>query len=167
MKILFICTANVCRSALAEGYMQFLLKQNPIQDVEVSSAGVVALVSSKAFSCASEAATQSGFDLSDHRARQLTTSVADQADLILCMELWQANKVVEMNPSLIDKVRLLGKYHPCGQKLFQIRDPREFTLEETLVTFADIKQSVDVLYRSLALEAEPRRTGSEGRAINK
>ena len=37
MKILFVCTGNVCRSALAEGYFKTLLKQNNIEGIEAAS----------------------------------------------------------------------------------------------------------------------------------
>ena len=43
MRVLFVCTGNVCRSPLAEGYLKFLVKQGNLQDVEVESAGVAAL----------------------------------------------------------------------------------------------------------------------------
>ena len=36
MKIMFICTGNICRSAMAEGMMKKLIKENNI-DAEVSN----------------------------------------------------------------------------------------------------------------------------------
>ena len=58
MKILFICTANVCRSPLAEGYLKSLLQEYNKTDVEVASAGVAALVRRDLF----------GFTLNDWQA---------------------------------------------------------------------------------------------------
>ena len=44
MKILFVCTANICRSVMAEGVMKKLLSAHTgIPMVSVSSAGVDAL----------------------------------------------------------------------------------------------------------------------------
>jgi len=93
MKVLFICTANVCRSPLAEGYLKRLLKENPLQDVQVESAGVIALHGSSAYECAIEVARQTGFDLKGHTARQITAEMAEATDQILCMETWHASRI--------------------------------------------------------------------------
>ena len=41
MKIMFICTGNICRSAMAEGMMRNLAKENN-KDISVYSAGIYA-----------------------------------------------------------------------------------------------------------------------------
>ena len=40
MKILFICSANICRSALAEVILRKKLREKGLADIEVDSAGV-------------------------------------------------------------------------------------------------------------------------------
>jgi len=42
MKIMFICTGNICRSAMAEGMMKKMLEENNIKNVEVCSSGIYA-----------------------------------------------------------------------------------------------------------------------------
>ena len=37
MKILFVCTANICRSALAEAILKKMLKEKGLTDIEVAS----------------------------------------------------------------------------------------------------------------------------------
>jgi len=149
MKVLFICTANVCRSPLAEGYLKHLL-QTSEYGIEVSSAGILAIQDSPAFECAIEVARRFEFDLSDHKARQITTTLARQADRILCMESWQAAKVVELDTGAMAKLTLLGSYFPEGHPLFQIRDPRAFTVPETLRVFSPfIKSSVECLHKEI------------------
>src|SRR5262249_21992240 len=98
MNVIFVCTANVCRSPLAEGYLKHLLKQKTADGVNVSSAGIVALTGAPAFECAIEVARQFQFDITAHRAQQLSVTLADQADRILCMEPWQAKAVLELTP---------------------------------------------------------------------
>jgi low molecular weight protein-tyrosine phosphatase len=149
MKVLFICTANVCRSPLAEGYLKHLLTKNPVRDLEVESAGVMALRGLSAYECAVEVARQTGFDLNEHRARQLTLEMAEGADQILCMETWQAAQVLDLNQGLISKTMLLGNYHPSQNRLFQIPDPLHFTVPDTLEVFQLIKHSVEGLYKKL------------------
>lgn len=43
MKIMFICTGNICRSAMAEGMLKQKLKENEIENIEVCSCGIYAL----------------------------------------------------------------------------------------------------------------------------
>jgi len=149
MKVLFICTANVCRSPLAEGYLRRLL-QTGTHQIEVASAGIHAIPNVPAFECAIEVAKQFEFDLSGHKAKPLTPSLANEADRILCMESWQAAKVVELDTSAMSKVALLGSYFPDGNPLFQIRDPKAFTVPETLRIFAPfIKSSVESLHKKI------------------
>ena len=40
MKILFVCNANICRSALAEVVLKKKLQEKGLTDIEVESAGV-------------------------------------------------------------------------------------------------------------------------------
>lgn len=149
MKVLFICTANVCRSPLAEGYLKHLLKQNPLPDVQVESAGVIALRGSSAYECAMEVARQIGFDLNGHTARQITTEMARASDQILCMETWHASRILDLDQALITKTMLLGNYHPSQKRLLQIPDPRSFTVPDTLEVFSFIQHSVEGLYKKL------------------
>ena len=148
MKVLFICTANVCRSPLAEGYLKHLLAHET-PEIEVSSAGVLARSGSPAFECAVEVGRLNGFDLAPHRARLLTPEIAAGVDLILCMETWQASKVLDLDQNLIGKTVLLGNYHPGKQRLFQIPDPRSFNVPHTLEVFQLIQESIQGLHKTL------------------
>jgi low molecular weight protein-tyrosine phosphatase len=152
MKVLFICTANVCRSPLAEGYLKHLLKTNPVDGVTVESAGIMALTGSSAFECAADVAHAIGFDLSSHRARKLTVAMGEEADLILCMETWQAKEVLKVDPNWIAKVALLGNYHSSKNRLFQIPDPASFTTEHTMDVFKLIRDAVDRLHSELGTQ---------------
>jgi low molecular weight protein-tyrosine phosphatase len=149
MKVLFICTANVCRSPLAEGYLKHLLRAHPIKKLEVASAGVLAVNGYPVFECAVEVARQTGFDLSSHKARLLTSEMAQEADSILCMETLHVSKVLDLDNKLISKTSLLGNYHPSKKHLFQISDPRNFDVECTRETFQLIQDSVEGLHKKL------------------
>ena len=150
MKILFLCTANVCRSPLAEGYLASLLRGKKDPAIQVASAGIMAFPGAPAFECAVGVGRTFGFDLSHHRARQFSLQMGQEADQILCMETWQAARVMTLHPSLADKVKLLGSYHPAAQRLLQINDPRAFTVAETVKTFELIRASVDSIITKLA-----------------
>jgi protein-tyrosine-phosphatase len=150
MKILFVCTGNVCRSPLAEGYFKTLLKEKNVLGIEAASAGIAALVGAKPFECALEVAEVNSFDISEKRGEQLTPEVINEFDQIYCMESWQASVAMQMAPEESGKIALLGSCHPDGKSLVQIPDPRDFTFPETLKTFEAIKESVEHLIKMVA-----------------
>lgn len=155
MRLIFVCTANVCRSPLAEGYLLDLLQKRKLNGIELSSAGVAAIVGAPPFECAVETAQRYGFNIAGHRSRQLTPEMIADADKILCMEAWQASAVIDMAPGFMDRVALLGSFHPRRQLLMPIPDPREFNVKETLPVFALIQNSVDGYLDSLAPRLAP------------
>jgi protein-tyrosine-phosphatase len=150
MKILFVCTGNVCRSPLAEGYFKTLLKQNNILGIEAASAGIAALVGAKPFECALEVAEVHSFDISEKKGEQLTSDLINEFDQIFCMESWQASVAMQIAPEQSGKIALLGSCHPDGKSLVQIPDPHDFTFPETLKTFEAIKESVEHLVKRVS-----------------
>ncbi len=111
---------------------------------------MLAHAGSSAFDCAVEVARLRGFDLGEHKSRLLTLEMAQDTDLILCMETWQASKVLDLSQDLIAKTTLLGSYHPSQQRLLQIPDPRSFTVPYTLEVFQLIQDSVEGLHQKLS-----------------
>ncbi len=103
--ILVLCTGNICRSPVAGA----MLKAG-LPDKSVESAGLGALVDRPADPTAAELASQAGLDLSQHKARQATTAMFRQADLILVMTEGQKAQVTEMDPSSTGKTLLMGHW---------------------------------------------------------
>ncbi|MDY6816499.1 MAG: low molecular weight protein-tyrosine-phosphatase [Pseudomonadota bacterium] len=103
--ILVLCTGNICRSPVAGA----MLKAG-LPDKSVESAGLGALVDRPADPTAAELASQAGLDLSHHKARQATTAMFRQADLILVMTEGQKARVTEMDPSSTGKTLLMGHW---------------------------------------------------------
>ncbi len=153
MKILFVCTGNVCRSPLAEGYFKSLLNEQNISGIHAGSAGIAALVGAQPFECAQEVAEVNSFDISGKRSEQLTPELIREYDHVICMESWQASIAMQMEPEHSGKIALLGSYHPDGKSLVQIPDPRDFTFPETLRTFEAIKESVEYLFKRVSTKS--------------
>lgn len=150
MNLLFVCTGNVCRSPLAEGYFKSLLQKKNMNGFQVTSAGIAALSGAPPFECAIEVAQIHEFDISEKRAEQLTLEMLQEADQVLCMETWQASAIMQMDPRQSRKIALLGAFHPEGAPLFQIPDPADFNVPETLRTFEAIKESVEALLTAVS-----------------
>jgi protein-tyrosine-phosphatase len=85
MRLLFVCTGNTCRSALAEAIARREAIERGLSDVEVSSAGTSAWDGSPASDGALLVALERGLDLSSHRAQQLTRELVQSHDVVLVM----------------------------------------------------------------------------------
>lgn len=85
MKILFVCSANICRSALAEVILRKKLQEKGLTDIVVNSAGVDNYAGEPRDPKMVSLARQAGYDMGGV-AQYITRQMADTADLIICME---------------------------------------------------------------------------------
>ncbi|MGB5052699.1 MAG: low molecular weight protein arginine phosphatase, partial [Caldilineaceae bacterium] len=84
---LFICTANQCRSPMAEVIGRHLLSEgHPQQAWQVGSAGDRAGDGYPATAASVTVAGRHGFDLSRHQSRALTPTLVAETDLLVTME---------------------------------------------------------------------------------
>lgn len=113
-KIVFVCTGNTCRSAMAEGIARKLLADRagvPAEKLDqaglaVASAGLWAVDGRPATPEAIDAARRQGADISRHRSQKLTPELIKSADILLCMtdlHLLTARRLGEGLPTAIRK----------------------------------------------------------------
>lgn len=119
MKILVVCTANICRSPMGERVLARLLAET---SARVSSAGTRAINGNVADATVSELIRERGWgDLADHRSQSLLPSVVQRAELVLCMEQEHVRHILAMDPTLQGRVRRFGHWQgsdiadPIGQ----------------------------------------------------
>jgi protein-tyrosine phosphatase len=124
IKVLFVCTGNICRSPLAEGILREKLKRHNIP-AEVDSCGFESFhVGDPPDSRAQEVASKRGIDLSTHRARLFTPADFNRFDYIFAMDSTHFNNIRRLarNESDMSKVDyVLNVLHP-GQNL-GVQDP--------------------------------------------
>ena len=103
-RVLVVCIGNICRSPMAEG----LIRQ-AVPEVQISSAGMSALVGHGADPIAVQIMAGIGVDISAHRARMLTEAITRDADLILVMDEQQKQQLASQYPYARGKVFKLGE----------------------------------------------------------
>lgn len=124
MKIMFICTGNICRSAMAEGMMKKLVKENNIE-AEVCSCGIYAETGEYATYNAIEAVKEYDTDIYSHKATNIRDSKIKEMDLILCATMSHKQNVIYLYPELEEKTFTMKEYAKVdkdGQDM-DIKDP--------------------------------------------
>lgn len=89
MKILFVCTGNICRSPMAEGIARAAIEDgypDHSVSIEIISAGTSALGGHPPTAPAVEAMERQGIDISGYRAQSLSRGLVEDSDLVLVME---------------------------------------------------------------------------------
>src|SRR5476651_1857316 len=125
MKILMVCLGNICRSPLAEGIMQHLVKQEGL-DWQIDSAGTGDWhVGEGPHHGSVRVARSRGIDISQQICRLFRVSDFDRFDLILVMDKSNLTNIIAMARNQADakKVKLLlgdkGVADPYYTDLFE------------------------------------------------
>jgi len=85
--ILTVCTANICRSPMAEVLLQHALRAQPepLKSLKVYSAGVAATPGDRVSENSVHALKKVGLDLSGHTAQPLSHQLVHDALAVFCM----------------------------------------------------------------------------------
>ena len=88
VRVLFVCLGNICRSPLAQGVFEDVLRREELEDeVFVDSAGTGSWhVGSPPDDRAQMSAAARGLDLSDQRARRISPDDCEEFDYVLTMD---------------------------------------------------------------------------------
>ncbi|MBU1086452.1 MAG: threonylcarbamoyl-AMP synthase [Candidatus Omnitrophica bacterium] len=143
INILFVCTGNSCRSAMAEGLMKNIVKGNDWFDI--SSAGVAAFGGMPASHDAIAVMKKYGVDITGHRARRLTNQMVKVADYILVMENAHREFMFDRYWRVKKRIFLLKEFSKDKSGKLAIQDPigRNINFYEDVAKI--IKQSIEGL----------------------
>jgi protein-tyrosine-phosphatase len=119
--VLLVCSANQCRSPLAEAMLRKALAEAaPRETWRVESAGTYAGVGLPATEYSRKEAQRHGLDLSRHRSRPASCELLSEFDLVLAMEREHLHELQKACPQFAEKVHLLSE---AVDAEFDIEDP--------------------------------------------
>ena len=151
MRVLFLCTGNICRSPMAEALARKLFQERERSDIVTASAGTSAGEGSPASEGAYLVGLEKGLDLADHAASFLTREVVKRADLILAMSQQHLDRAVALGGA--GKSHLLGTFAGRPREDAEVEDPFGGTLEEYRATYARLEELIgDAVERILREE---------------
>lgn len=144
MNILFVCAGNTCRSCMAEAIFNHY---NSISDIKAYSAGVSTLQGSKTSqNSAVVVEANTGINIANREAVQLTQEQVHNSDLILAMTYSIKNYLVGLFPNFKNKIYVLNEY--VGED-GEVSDPYGGDIAVYNNTFTSLKKYIDLLLLKL------------------
>ena len=151
-QVLFLCTANTCRSPIAAAFFKHLAAQRGLS-IQASSAGLDIQQESLTPE-AIETAYARGVDISSHKPHRLTPALVDEADRVFTMTEAQKRRVEKEFPNAKGKVSTLPEavgiqgeiYDPSGKPLHEYQNCAE-------QVWAAVSKLVDSLQRQAPAKA--------------
>ncbi len=139
--ILFVCTANICRSPMAAG-----AHARPYRESRAGLGGPGALggrlgrAGQPGQHERGRGPAPRGIDLAEHRSQPLTYALLKEADIILVMEEAHRRSIFYMAPEVLAKVYLLTEMAGGHD---DVADPFGGTLDEYAATADELAALID------------------------
>ncbi len=126
-KVLFVCTANICRSPMSEAIFNALAGDMGLS-VQAESAGTAALKGKPMAPNAVSALVEAGIYPEDHRARQVSEALLKEFELTLAMTPQHVTELSSIYGKLAHEVCTLPEYATGAPNGEGIPDPYGHTM---------------------------------------
>ncbi len=135
--VLFVCTANQCRSPMAEALLKSLVKQRgEASRWQIESAGTWTEPGRPATQLSQRVMQMRNIDLSAHRSRSIDADLLRKASIVLVMTRNQLEAIQAEFPATQHKVWLMSQ---LIDRNFDIEDPYGGSLEEYELCATDLQ----------------------------
>jgi len=153
MKIMFICTGNICRSAMADWLLKKKIEDIGRNDIEVYSSGVHAYDGDMStWEAKSIMEDEYDVDMKSHRATNIKNSNIENMDLILCATTAHKIAVIDMYPTLKEKVFTMKEYVDYNREYhhkIDIKDPWGYDIDTYRSCASEIDECLELLLKKI------------------
>ncbi len=156
-KVLFVCTANICRSPMAVGLFDVLVEDRGLT-FQAQSAGTAALVGEPAAPYTCQVANELGLNIDGHRARQVDDTMIREADLVLTMTPQHRDTLRRNFKDYDEKIYSLPEYS-AGDPLGGIADPYGHSIGTYRTSAQEILRHVQLVVERLEREWDRKEVG--------
>lgn len=149
--VLFICTANICRTPIAHYYLKHLLKKDGLEsEINVQSAGTWAIHGIPAAHFSRLVCNDHGIDLDEHQSQPIDLPLMKSADIVLCLAIQHKYDLCQIFPHFRSKIFTLKEYlqEDPGDD-YSIDDPYGKNIELYRETFDNISREVERIFPAL------------------
>ena len=144
MRIVFVCTANICRSVMSEAILKKMLRDKQLdKKILVESAGTESPVGRETSEIIKKLCKAYGSDVSHHRSRQLTKPIIETATLVICLAKNHEEVIRGAFPEFKSKVVLLKEFEQLNvPKDPSVADPIGMAEKQYVACFKEIENEI-------------------------
>ena len=148
MKVLVVCSGNICRSPMAAEYLRHVAARSGMSHLVVDSAGLLGINEAPVTAEAHRVVSEVGLDLTAHRSRGIASTDLRTADVVVVMTLDHLAEMEQRFPEGTQRRYLIRAFEngpdPVGSAP-ELEDPIGEDLQTYHECFAVIRDCVDHL----------------------